>query len=543
MSAHSQTVRLHGDSISPGWGEGNIFIHKGLATAEDLPTKIGRFDVDEECARLDVATAKTSIDLTQLAARVTKEIDARLAEVFDAHRSILNDQSLRDELRSEIVDNLINASSAVKNVFFRWENKFLLMESQFAQGKGDDMRDISIRLRNAIAGINIHPLENIPLDCVLVTRRLLPSDTVFLANRSVAAVLLEYGSAGSHAALFSRQMGLPCIAGLEGAVRSMRSGDRALVDAENGTVVVNPTAADETKYRGDVDHYRSDFLQARKHARSAAVTRSGVVIRVQANVGSQKDTSVAIANGADGIGLYRLEQSYIGRATPPSRTELNQEMRHVLRGAEGRSVCIRLLDAGSDKPLPFLGFSAESNPALGRRGIRLLREYPELLLTQLEAILDLQDDFKIQILVPMVTVPSDVVCVRNALRELCDRQPGFRMPELGAMIETPAAAFSSREIAKYVDFMSFGSNDLAQYAFAADRESGSIDRYFKDASHVIFRMMLMVHTDAPEVPLSICGELAGRKEYIADLLKCGIKTLSVAPPLIASIKATVRDQE
>ena len=153
---------------------------------------------------------------------------------------MLNDSSLREELRNEIVGNLVNASSAVKTVFLRWENRFLLMESQIARDKGDDMRDISRRLRHALAGITIHPLEEIPDGCVLATSRLLPSDTVFLAGRSVSAVLLEYGSTGSHAALFAREMGLPCISGFPDLLTTVPDGALALVDADTGIVTIRP---------------------------------------------------------------------------------------------------------------------------------------------------------------------------------------------------------------------------------------------------------------------------------------------------------------
>jgi phosphoenolpyruvate-protein kinase (PTS system EI component) len=213
MSENGLTLIMQGTPISPGLAQGLIHVHRGLLGPIDAPVDIHQNSVDDEFSRLDDATVRISDDLLTLATRVEKEIDSRLAEVFGAHQIMLNDSSLREELRKEIVDNLVNASTAVKTVFLRWEKRFLLMESQIARDKGDDMRDISIRLRSALAGITVHPLDEIPDGCVLATRRLLPSDTVFLAGRPTAAVLLEYGSMGSHAALFAREMGLPCISG------------------------------------------------------------------------------------------------------------------------------------------------------------------------------------------------------------------------------------------------------------------------------------------------------------------------------------------
>jgi phosphoenolpyruvate-protein kinase (PTS system EI component) len=391
------------------------------------------------------------------------------------------------------------------------------MESQIARDKGDDMRDISIRLHNALTGITIHSLETIPDNCVLATSRLLPSDTIFLAGRSIAAVLLEHGSAGSHAALFAREMGLPAISGLVNLFGVVSEGVFALVNADSGLITLRPSAHQSLIFQENIEHNEQVLQEARKHAQSPAIT-----------------------NGADGIGLYRIEQAYLGRTVPPNKEELLIEMQETLAAAKGYSVCVRLLDIGADKPLPFLGFMAETNPALGRRGIRLLREYPELLKTQLAAILELSSDFDIRLLVPMVTLPTDVLVVKEALIQLGKTLNLSQLPQLGVMIETPAAALSAKVIGRHVDFLSFGTNDLTQYAFAADRENAAVEEYIDDASPVILRLLEIVHDDVPEMPLSLCGELAGRTEHMASLVRSGIGTLSVAAPLIPMVKEAIR---
>jgi phosphoenolpyruvate-protein kinase (PTS system EI component) len=184
---------------------------------------------------------------------------------------------------------------------------------------------------------------------------------------------------------------------------------------------------------------------------------------------------------------------------------------------------------------------AETNPSLGRRGIRFLREYPELLKTQLRAVLELSREFDVRILVPMVTLPDDVSVVKDQLTQLCSRLRISSPPQLGAMIETPAAALAAQEIVKHADFLSFGTNDLTQFVFAADRENAAVERYYRDASDVIFRLLRLTHDDVPDVPLSLCGEIAGRPEHIPRLLQCGIRTFSIAAPLIPVIKETIRN--
>jgi len=230
---------------------------------------------------------------------------------------------------------------------------------------------------------------------VLALSRLLPSDTVFLHDDTAVAILLEYGSLGSHAALFTREMGIPCLSGIRAIETTLTEKSVAQVDADRGFVIINPRTKELTSFKKKVATSEAFFQDALTRSQRTAVTLDGVKISVMANVGNIQDTNKAIINGADGIGLYRMEHIYLGRATPPNVNELYDEMRLTLVAARDFPICVRLLDVGADKPLPFLGFLAESNPALGQRGIRLLRAFPDLLDTQLLALLKLSDEFSL----------------------------------------------------------------------------------------------------------------------------------------------------
>lgn len=540
MSDNETALFVTGRPISPGLAEGRVFIHRDRRRSLEAPVAIDTGEVEQEVENLEDATETISEDLLALATRVEEEMDSELGAVFEAHELMLNDPSLKAELRAEIRGNLVSASSAVKAVFLRWEKRFLLMESQLAKHKGDDMRDISNRLSNALVGIKIHPLEQIPADSVLVARRLLPSDTIFLSQQSTVAVLLEYGGASSHAALSAREMGMPCIAGIPEIFKTVPAGAWALVDANLGEVIIHPQAEHKATFQAKVAAGKKDSASAQERARDQAVTRDGVTVGVFANVGCRDDTERAMANGAEGVGLYRTEQVYIGRTTMPDVDQLLEEMRGTLEPAKEKPVCVRLLDIGADKPLPFIRFLAETNPTLGRRGIRLLREYPDLLETQLQAILRLCGDFDVSILVPMVALPEDMAAVKECLTRVGSELGVSPLPKLGAMIETPAAALSAATMKPYADFLSFGTNDLTQYTFAADRESAAVEKYFDDSADVIFRLLQIAHDDAPDMHLSVCGELAGYTARIPALLQCGIRTLSVAPPLIPIVKEAIR---
>jgi len=532
---------LSGKTLSPGLGEGKIFVYRDVMSRFDEFYDIDDTHIESEMASLNRALARISDDLSVLAGRVEDEIDSELAGVFHAHLAMVQDSSLKAEVVKEIKDELVSAGSAVRTVFRRWERRFRSMEAEVARQKGDDMRDLARRLVSALAGVHAHALENLPRGSVLIANRLLPSDTVFLSRNMAAAALLEVGAKGSHAALFAREIGLPCLAGLPGLLDCVSEGAYAVVDADGAQAIINPNAEQRKAFLVKAERRAQINENARACAHEPAVTRDGAQIPIFANVGDAEDTRLAMDNGADGVGLYRLEQIYMGRQKPPTMTELLEEMQNTLQPAKGLPVYVRLLDVGADKSLPFLEIPREINPSLGQRGIRFLLEYPELLHTQLDALLQVSTDFDLHILVPMVTLPRDMAAVQEALRESASRVRMSNIPALGAMIETPAAALAAPDILKYAEFASFGTNDLTQYSFAADRENAAVDAYFDDTHDVIFRLINMVHADVPDVPLSVCGELAGRAEATSRLLESGITSFSVVPSTIPAVKVAIRN--
>jgi len=503
MNDTKTTMTLSGKTLSPGLGEGHIFIYRDVLTRFDEFYDIDDTQVDDELERLDRALLRIFDDLSILAERVEKEIDSELSGVFRAHLGMVQDPSLRTEVEQNITDELVSAGSAVRTVFRRWEHRFQSMDADVSRQKSDDIRDLARRLVSALAGVHAHALANIPRGSVLVARRLLPSDTVFLARNTATAALLELGGRGSHAALFAREMGLPCIAGISGLLEAVSEDSFAVVDADEAQVIINPTASQKNCFHAKNERQMRTSAKARERAHEPAVTANGTRIAVLANVGDAEDTRLAVENGADGVGLYRLEQAYLGRQKPPSVKELYEEMQETLEPAKGLPVYVRLLDVGADKPLPFLEMPRERNPSLGQRGIRFLLKHPELLHTQLDALLQLSSDFDLHILVPMVTLPSDIEVVNQVLKELISKSTISCMPKIGAMVETPAAALTTPDILKHAEFLSFGTNDLTQYSFAADRENEAVDIYFDDTHDVIFRLICTVHDDVPNIPLGL----------------------------------------
>lgn len=259
-----------------------------------------------------------------------------------------------------------------------------------------------------------------------------------------------------------------------------------------------------------------------------------------ANVGGREDVIAAAENGADGIGLYRIEQFYLSRNTPPSEADLLAELRAVFEPLGRKPITVRLLDLGADKPVSFLNFPAEDDPFLGRRGVRLLLQYPDLLDTQFNALLEFSRDHELRILVPMVTLAEEMAEVRRHLQAVADRAGFAKLPPLGAMIETPAAALTIRDIVQHADFLSIGTNDLTQFTMAAGRENPLVNDYFIENHPAVLRLIAIVAEEAGDTPVSICGELAARHNCLPTMFDLGVRSLSVAPPLVPSVKETVR---
>jgi phosphoenolpyruvate-protein kinase (PTS system EI component) len=335
-------------------------------------------------------------------------------------------------------------------------------------------------------------------------------------------------------------MGIPAVARIPELMNKICQGDTLLVDGFSGSVIVNPDNKTLNHFKNTIEQQRISFIQERKHCFEPAYTLDGVTIRVMANVGCREDVEHALENGADGVGLYRLEQLYLSRKTPPSEEGILEEIRQSLLLLKDNPAIIRLLDAGGDKNLSFLNTPLEPNPFLGRRGVRLLLEYPELAASQLRAMLRLSTEYNIKILVPMVTLSEEMERLRNLLvREATDLGID-KLPPLGAMIETPSAALCAREIAEHVDFVSIGTNDLTQYTMVAGRENPLVSDYFIDGHPAVQKLLRMVMQDIGEIPVTVCGELAVNRDAIPMLIEMGVRFLSVAPPLIPTVKEAVR---
>lgn len=532
---------LEGEGISPGLAIGKAWVYEGTIRRTSRSSGIDRSEAQRQLKRIDRALEKVCQDLEQSARQVEEEVNKDLAAVFRAHHEILTSPTLQSELRESLENELVDAEEAVQRVFWRWERRFTSGQNSQTSRYADDMADLCRRLLHALAGIHAHPLESIPAGSVVVASRLLPSDTAHMSRASVVGVLAAQAGPGSHASLITSERGIPAVAQLPDLLADVSSGDTVLLDGDTGEVILRPDEATEADFRRRMCDQHASQAEVLERCKDIASTRDGIVVPVRANVGSREDVAMAVENGADGIGLFRLESLLMTSTELPSEQHLRTQLLDMLSPFKEKPITIRLLDAGGDKPVPWLDLPDEGNPFLGRRGLRLLLHHPELLESQLRTCLWLSKELDISILVPMVTLPEEMKEVRDLMQRIARTMGIEKLPPLGAMIETPAAALCADEIAANSDFLSIGTNDLTQYTMAADRETPSASHYFQDDHRAVLKLVKIACDLAGDTPVSVCGELAGRPAAVAQLLALGVRGLSVAPPVVPFVKQAVRD--
>ena len=541
-SGKDKMFTLVGKGVSPGLAKGKAFVYIDVLQRDSELYVIDRAQIGEEKARIEKAIDDVRQGLNIDAKQIEGKLGKQSGDIFLAQEAILLDSFVVEEMKRILEAELINAEQVVRTVFRLLARRFRDMNNEVLRERGDDIDDLSRRLLLSLAGIHAHSLENLPANTVLVARRLLPSDTVFLSRSSTVAVLAEFAGPAAHAALLARELGIPCVGGIPELLETVHTGDVVLLNGAEGTAVINPDSQALQRYErslGEVQKRKETMAQVSLTERT--VTLDGIEVSVMANVRSREDVELAMERGADGIGLFRTEPFFLSAKHFPSDKEFAEFLIGSLHSARGRHIDIRLLDIGADKNPIYLHLPPEPDPFLGRRGVRVLREYPDLLEAQLRAVLKVSQQFRIGILIPMVTTESDVVLVVELFHRLAAEMGIRELPRIGAMIETPAAALSIPSLKKHVDFLSIGSNDLTQYTMAAGRENPLVTEYFIDDHPTILRLIELVVRESGDTPVSLCGELAGRIDIIPRLLRIGIRSLSVAAALVPVVKNAIRN--
>jgi phosphoenolpyruvate-protein phosphotransferase len=533
-------LSLNGTRISPGLASGTVWVAGDILDYSAETSRIEPHQIDAEMERIRRAFAQVEAELEESARRVSEQVDPSLAEIFRAHRLMLESLLSSNEFESELRGSLTSAAEAVKRVFRKWEEKLAAIQDERFRERADDILDLARRVLRQLEGAEAFGFAAMPEGSVLVSQRLLPSEVVAISPRDVKAIVVESLGQGSHAALLAREKGIPTLAGLPGLVSQIRRGDEALVDAFHEVLIISPNPETRRHFERRLENYHASLLTCKGECGKPAITRDGQTISVEANFAAHAGVDIVIENGADGVGLFRIEELYFARELPLSDEELFNELQHLVAPLREKPVTIRLLDIGGDKTIPSLRLPFESNPLLGKRGVRLLLDYPQLARTQLKSLLRLSRAQDIRILVPMVTLERDMQQIRDLLVAVAHETGIEKLPPLGAMIETPAAALTVGQIVRHADFLSVGTNDLTQYTLVAGRDNATVSNYYEDTHPSMLRLLGIIVAEASGKPVTICGEMAGREEVIPTLLELGFRAFSISPPLIPTTKELIR---
>lgn len=498
----------------------------------------------DERARLDAALAAAAGEVRAGRATAARELGEAEAAIFDAHLLLLDDPALLADARSGI-DGGASAprawSDAAERVAAAWE----AVPDPYLAARAADVRAVSAQvLRALVGGPDPVPADDAGPPAVLVARDLTPAQAAALDPERVAGVVLAAGSPTAHSAILLRARGVPAVVAAGPVVLGVPDGTPVALDGDAGELAVDPGPDVLAAYRERAGARAEREARARQRAATPAVTRDGVGVLVGANVGSPADATEAAASGADLVGLLRTEFLFLARTAAPDVDEQEAAYREVAAALGGRRITIRTLDVGGDKPLPYLPLPAEANPFLGLRGIRLAAGHPGLLADQLLAAVRVAHETPVSLMFPMVAALDELVVARRALDGAIAADGRGAPPglQVGIMVEVPATALKAAAFVPHVDFFSIGTNDLTQYALAAERGNPGVAALADPLDPGVLRLVDAVCRAAGERALvAVCGEAAADPLAAQLLVGLGVRELSTAPPAVPGTKQAVRD--
>jgi len=538
---------FRGIGVSAGVCRGKILVlHRArhiISKREILESEIG-----SESKRFEQSLAQTRKQISDIQHKVVQNMGAKEGDIFEAHLLMLEDRVLVEEVIKLIRDQKLNAEYAFHTVAERYVTALAEVDDDYLRERAADMHDLTMRvLDNLLEVKDAFDLHHLTEPCILVGHDLSPSTTAQLDKQFVLGFATDIGGRTSHTAIMARSLGIPAVVGLQTIADELETGDYALLDGYNGTVVVNPT--DQTLFEyGQLAKIKASLEEKLRAIKTQpAVTLDGKIIHLSANIEDQNDVDAVLAHGAEGVGLFRTEFLFINRDSLPDEEDQYKVYRQVAAALKPQPVIIRTLDLGGDKFASHLQLAKEVNPFLGWRAIRFCLAQPELFCAQIRAILRASTEGNVKMMYPMIS-GLDELNQANALVEKCKAElraakiPFNEEMKIGAMIEIPSAALIADALAQRVKFFSIGSNDLIQYTLAADRTNEKVSHLYEPTHPAILRLIKMTVDAAHKhgIWTGVCGEIAGDPYLTPLLIGLGVDELSAAPTVVAQVKYMIR---
>ena len=504
-------------------------------------------DTESEIARMQEAVSASQEQLQKLYDKAVKEVGEASAAIFEVHQMMLEDEDYQDAICNMIRNEMVNAEYAVAVTGDNFAEMFASMDDDYMQARSADVRDISNRLVQNLSG-------NAPVDMndmepsIIVADDLSPSETVQMDKDKILGFVTVHGSTNSHTAILARMMNIPALIGVPMDLDAMQNGMQAVVDGFEGMFIVEPSekVCEQTKARMAEEAEKQQLLQQMKGQET--VTKDGKHVHLYANIGSVSDIASVLDNDAEGVGLFRSEFLYLGKTDFPTEEEQFAAYKQALQLMAGKKVIIRTLDIGADKQVDYFNLGEEENPAMGYRAIRICLKQQDIFRTQLRALLRASAFGNIAIMFPMIVALEEVLQIKEIVKSVMAELDASGIPynkeiQLGIMIETPAAAMISDDLAKEVDFFSVGTNDLTQYTTAVDRQNANLEGFYYPHHKGLLRLIKMAADNAHKngIWIGICGELGADMEMTEAFLAMGIDELSVSPACVLPLRKKIRE--
>ncbi len=530
---------LLGVAASPGLGVGKVY---QLRREEIAVPETGDADPRKERRKLDDALERGKNELEALQTELKASADAKKAAIFAAHQELLDDPELLDIAESALAKG--------KGAAFAWQRAYLTQAERLAKlknevmaGRAADLRDVGRRILGILTG---QPVEEptIPSGSILIAEELTPSDTAQLNPKEVLGFATVGGGATSHVAILARALDIPAVAGIEPGALDLPNGSDVILDGSKGTLRIDPDPAEVSRIVAAQARMATQKAADLAAAFEPATTSDGHRIEVVANIGGLADAQKGMKLGAEGVGLLRSEFLYLERSTAPSEDEQTAIYAEIAAALDGKPLIIRTLDVGGDKPLAYLPMPREENPMLGIRGVRIGLDRPEILRTQVRAVLRAAKGNRIRMMFPMIATIDEIRSVKGLVAEEQAKLPDSDPVELGIMVEVPSTAALARQFAREVAFFSIGTNDLTQYTLAMDRGHPKLGSKADAMNPAV--LTLIAQTVAGAVAegkwVGVCGGMASDPQAVPILVGLGVKELSCSVPAIPMVKAAVRSR-